>query len=138
MDFVSLTQDEQWLAIAQNLHGREVEWFHYDLNCRQYESLLSDPSMAELPEEWPAHLAKFRGLSRDEAIRKVSDLPSLMQVQKMEHRDRLRLLLRAEMVERERVGLYHSQLHAAFPDANVRDTALARARQLREARQATP
>ena len=53
--YLSLTQAERDDAIAQALHGREVEHFHYELNRLNYESMLG--KMVDLPDEWPAEVA---------------------------------------------------------------------------------
>lgn len=137
-NYVSMSANDQWLSVAQNLHSREVEWFHYDLNVQNYTALLASESMAGLPAEWPEELVKYKNLSRDEAIRKIEDIDTLLLVQNLAHRDRIKLLMRAEIIERQKVGMYRDQLLASFPSAQVREAALTRAQEIRDAQAANP
>lgn len=127
-----MTQDEQDLAVAQNIYSREVEWFHYDLNVRHYQSLLSQDPLKSLPAEWPAEISKYKSLSRDEAVRMISDSAVLVQVTQLQHRDRLQALMKADAIERDKVEMYRNGLASTLPQARL-NAAMAKAKAARDA-----
>lgn len=100
-------------TIAQNIHSREVEWFSYDLNVTNYANLLASEEYSSLPDEWPNSLVKYRNLTRDEAAQVIADQDTLNQVQRLQQRDRLKMLIRTEQIERDRVATYRDQLLAS-------------------------
>lgn len=113
MQFRSLSQTQRMDTIAQNIHSREVEWFSYDLNVTNYANLLASEEYSSLPDEWPNSLVKYRNLTRDEAAQVIADQDTLNQVQRLQQRDRLKMLIRTEQIERDRVATYRDQLLAS-------------------------
>lgn len=115
MEYKTLTQDEMNLRIAQALRGREEEYFHYKLNQQNYENLLATPAMQAIPATWPVELEGYKKLTRDEAIKVISDPAQLAAVQALQHRDRLKQGMIAEGLEASRVEQYHAQLLDKLP-----------------------
>lgn len=69
--YQQLTQDEMDDAIAENLYGREVEHFHYELNRRNYVEMLKTLPVGDdrgTPEEQEqaAYRAYIEGLVKTE------------------------------------------------------------------------
>lgn len=56
MNYQQLTQQEMDTTIAENLHGREVEHFHHELNIAVYDGLLASLP----PGEWKTRVAQLR------------------------------------------------------------------------------
>lgn len=133
MNFLSMTQDEQDLAIAENMHGREVEFFHYNLNVANYEQLLSQPPLNTLPAEWPADLVQYKKMTRDQTVAAISDEATLSLVGNLQLRDRLTAAKKAEAVERGRVEMYRNTLATSIPQPRL-VAAVAKAKALRDAR----
>jgi len=72
MQYQQLTQDEMDDVIAENLYGREVEHFHYELNRKNYEEMLKtlpagDAGGAPDDREAAAYRAYIEGLVKTEA-----------------------------------------------------------------------
>lgn len=132
MNFLSMTQDEQDLAIAHNLHARETEWFHYDLNVRNYDNLLTRPPLTDLPAEWPAELVQYKKLSRDQTIAAISDDQVLGTVINFQLRDRLVAAKKAESIERGRAEMYRNNLATSIPQPRL-TAAIAKAKIARDA-----
>lgn len=132
MNFLSMTQDEQDLAIAQNLHGRETEWFHYDLNVRNYDKLLSQSPLKDLPAEWPAELVQYRKLNRDQTVMAINDEQVLGTVTNLQLRDRLQAAKKAESLERGRAEMYRNNLATCIPQPRL-TAAIAKAKIARDA-----
>jgi len=137
LNYVSLTKEERDLAIAQAIHAREVEWFHYETNRVNYESLLSDPSLANLPAEWPAELVKYQGKKRDEIVAAIKDDATLTSVFNLQQRDDLKRAAKTEAIERDRVAQYHEKLLSSLPAGKDRDEAITAAKAERDT-QKTP
>jgi hypothetical protein len=130
--YITLTQDEIDLKIAQSIRAREEEHFHYELNRKNYEELLNSAEMKALPEKWPDELSKYQGISRDKAIEQIDDNATLATVQALQLRDQIKRLHKAESLEAARVEKYHSQLADKLPKAKAaRDAALAKEKSLR-------
>lgn len=119
MNFLSMTQDERDLAIAQDLHGRETEWFHYDLNVRNYDNLLAQSPLTDLPAEWPAELVQYKKLTRDQTIAAISDDQVLGTVVNLQLRDRLVAAKKAESIERGRAEMYRNNLATSIPQQRL-------------------
>mgnify|MGYP007080331985 CR=1 FL=1 len=69
MHYQQLTQQEMDTTIAENLHGREVEHFHHELNIAVYDELLTT-----LPAgEWRSRVQQLRNEGQVE-IDKIAGL----------------------------------------------------------------
>ena len=137
MQYQSLTQEERDLAIAQALHARETEHFHYDLNIQNYEAMLKEPALAELPKEWPAEVAKYRTLARDAVVAAVSDPVQRALVLSLQQRDRLVHMTACEKHEAANVERIYAALDTQLPPVR-KEAALAAAKTAREAERTKP
>lgn len=134
MEYKSLTQAERDATIAEAIHSREVEFFHYDLNAANYQNLLN--GMAATPNAWPDELRYLKDRTRDDIIALAkTDADGALALAIME-KDRLRRLMASEQHERAKVDTYHAQLVAQFKTPAELDAALAAARTKREAAEA--
>jgi hypothetical protein len=131
MEYKSLTKAERDLAIAEAIHSREVEHFHYELNATNYQDLLA--SLAAVPDQWPENLQYLRGYSRDEIIKAAKTESDASAALAIMEKIRLTHLLKSESHELAKVALYHSQLLSHFKDEEELATALTAARTKREA-----
>lgn len=134
MDYKSLTQADRDLAIAEAIHSREVEHFHYELNASNYQDLLD--GMKDVPSIWPDELLYLKNRSRDEIIataKNDSDAASALAIME---KDRLARLLKSEQHERAKVETYHAQLVAKFASDVELTVALDAAKTKRDAEEA--
>lgn len=134
MEYLSLTEQERDEAIAEAIHSREIEHFHYNLNAANYQELLD--GMTAIPDVWPENLRALRGRTRDEIIAMASSPEDADVALQIAEKDRLRKLLASEKHEREKVKTYHARLVGKFPNAQKRDAALAAVKVKREAEKA--
>lgn len=78
------------------LEMREAEVAQYTANIAMYQTML-----ASLPQEWPAHLAQYKGTKDKHAvIATVEDLDDVDVLSKLWAADDCKAAIRAEMVER--------------------------------------
>lgn len=116
-DFIyySLSQDERDLMLAEMIHAREVERYHYALNAANYAELLSNSELIDLPDEWPEEVKHHKNKNRDELAATVHPKDHKL-VFNLQLRDRLRHLLATETIELQRVEKYHAQAIAKLPE----------------------
>lgn len=116
MEYQILTQDERDLIVAEAIHSRELEHFHYDLNRQNYEVMLQDETILALPKEWPEDLIKHRTKTRDVVIAEIIDPDTRDLVLLLQQRDKLQHLKNCETVECVNVERIYKALVQQLPD----------------------
>jgi len=117
MEFYTISQQKHYETVAEAIVGREQEIYHYDLNITNYEAML-----AALPaDDWPENLAQYQRSTLDQVPDEHDQTVSDYQ-----YRDRLRLLLKTERLERSKSYRVYQALLAQLP-ADQRDTLIAEA-----------
>ena len=107
MTFYTITQQDTQNAIADAVVGREMEIFSYDMNIANYEIML-----AGLPtEDWPAELLQYQFSTLD----KVPDEFD-QQVSDYQYRDRIKSLLKTELLERSKAQRIYEALVSRLPE----------------------
>lgn len=122
--YLALSDDERDDMVADAILARELEYASYALNVQNYTDLLA--SMSALPAQWPPRIAAWKGKSRDEIAAGIDDPTDEALALALAHRDRIKLLLKTERHERDKVETYHGQLLVRLPAGARRDAALAR------------
>jgi len=107
MTFYTITQTQTTNAIADAIVGREAEIFSYDMNITNYEIMLE-----ALPTDaWPENVAHYQRTSLDQ----VPDDLSVM-VSEYQYRDRIRVLLKTEKLERGKAHRIYQALLSRIPE----------------------
>lgn len=110
--YLALNQDYQLLELAQAIHGREAEHYHYSLNYENYQSLLAREEYTSLPADWPDALKHYRGLSRDQIVAALvnKDAEGMKLALRLMQRDRLRALAACEEFEMANTQMIYETL----------------------------
>ena len=102
--------------IADALVSREHEVADYQMNIDNYTIML-----AALPQDaWPDELAKYKSIEPSKINADV-DLETVMIISDYQYRDRLRILLRTENVEKAKTQYVLDALDGQLLDAGTRD-----------------
>ena len=110
MSFYTISDQVKQNAIAEAIVGREMEIFSYDMNISNYEIVLS-----ALPTgDWPEHLAQYQYSTLDKVPDEYDQLVSDYQ-----YRDRIRLLLKTERLERNKAFKIFEALVSQLPADQV-------------------
>lgn len=121
-----LTQAEQDDAVLAAIMQREREHFHYELNRANYEEILAGPVMTALPDNWPANLERFKGLTGEALAAALTDPTDYEVVSNLKLRDRLRLLLATTKTETATVEHVRVALDTVLPAGTRLDEAKTR------------
>ena len=107
MDFYTINQQQHLDTVAEAIVGREQEIYHYDLNITNYEAML-----AALPsDDWPENLVQYQRSTLDQVPDELDQT-----VADYQYRDRLRLLLKTERLERSKSYRVYQALLAQLPE----------------------
>ena len=125
---MSLITEAYTLAVrADNVVGREYEVFQYQLNIDHYTTML-----ASLPaSDWPAELVQYKATVPDQMPDSLS-IEDVQTIADFQYRDRLRQLLRTEMIEQGKTRRILEALQVHIP-ADQYEAAIADAVTRREA-----
>lgn len=126
-DFLTLSADEQDDQLAEAIAGREREIAAYQLNEQNYQTMLDDPELADLPDRWPAHLSKYRTAKPHEVAERCSPNDAGL-VSRLQFRDRIRVLIQTEAMERRKSEAVYRALLKRLPSGERRTGALSRLR----------
>jgi hypothetical protein len=109
MEFYTINQTNVTNAIADAVVGREQELFSYDMNIVNYEIML-----AALPEgEWPENLAQYKRSTLDQVPDQLDEI-----VNQYQYRDRIKMLLKTERLERSKSFKIYEALLSRIPEAD--------------------
>jgi hypothetical protein len=109
MEFYTINQTNVTNAIADAVVGREQELFSYDMNIVNYEIMLAD-----LPEgEWPENLAQYKRSTLDQVPDQLDEI-----VNQYQYRDRIKMLLKTERLERSKSFKIYEALLSRIPEAD--------------------
>jgi hypothetical protein len=109
MEFYTINQTNVTNAIADAVVGREQELFSYDMNIVNYEIML-----AGLPEgEWPENLAQYKRSTLDQVPDQLDEI-----VNQYQYRDRIKMLLKTERLERTKSFKIYEALLSRIPEAD--------------------
>lgn len=112
MSFYTITSEQLTNAIADAIVGREAEIFSYEMNITNYEIMLTT-----LPtDDWPNHLVQYQYVTLD----RVPDEYDAT-VSEYQYRDRLRLLLKTERLERSKSVKIYEALLSRLPEETKAD-----------------
>lgn len=122
MEYQFLTQDERDDIIADAMHQREIEHFHYSHNANTYNEMLKT-----LPaDDWPADLVSFKGKKREQLVQEVPT-DKLSQTMDYAFRDQLTHLKNTELIEKAKIDKIYTALEAQFGgDTTRKNAAIAR------------
>lgn len=114
----SVSQQDTYKAIADNVIMREFEIASYDLNISNYTTLLQT-----LPQEdWPENIAQYKGVTDLDLVPdEFDDI-----VNEYNFRDRIRSLLKTEKRERLKSYQMYQVLLSQLP-ADLKDQYIAEA-----------
>ena len=119
MSFYTITEQKKLEAIADAVVGREQEIFSYDINITNYEAML-----AALPQgEWPQLLVQYQRSTLDQVPDELDQTVSDYQ-----YRDRIKLLLKTERLERSKAFKVYEALLSQLPE-DQKETLIAAAHQ---------
>ncbi len=125
MKYSTLTQDHQDDVVAQGIISREKEHYSYALAKSNFEAILRNPDVAQLPEEWPDNIKQFKVL-HGEALAAVLKGDQYTLAIQLQFRDRTRLLLATTICEMTKTEHHHAALSAKLPEGEKRNAAIAR------------
>jgi hypothetical protein len=92
-----LTPDEHLNNLVINAYGREMEVYAYQINIDNYTLMLQS-----LPQnDWPDNLVQYKDTTGDKLPHEM-DPYNVMLVADYQYRDRLRGVLRTEMMEQSK------------------------------------
>jgi hypothetical protein len=107
MAFYTISDQKKYDTIAEAIVGREQEIFHYELNITNYEAML-----AALPsDDWPQNLVQYQRATLDQVPDEHDQT-----VTDYQYRDRLRLLVKTERLERSKSVKVYEALLAQLPE----------------------
>ena len=109
-----VTQTEHDKNLAMAIEMRENEVYQYQINVNNYEQMLS--TCADLPAAWPANLLQYKGLSRDQLAATVENDDDLEIVSRLSFRDELKMRVRSEKIERNKVNMILASLVSQATD----------------------
>ena len=115
------------ITIVTAIDQRDASVEEYDLHVECLEQMIA--SYADLPDEWPEHLAHLRGRSSPEIARAVSD-EDLELAARLHHRDIIRADRRMAFIERNKTTAHRTALKTLIDPE--------RAKEVREERDAKP
>ena len=111
IEYQTLSADQRDLLLAEAIHGHEMQHYQFDMQVKMETEIL-----AALPEgDWPQEIARFRGLGRDEIIRRATTPEEMALAQQYAHRDHIRGRLSGAVVERQRVEAFHASVLSQLP-----------------------
>ena len=116
------------MTAADAILAREDEVKHYQINIDNYTEILDE--FADLPASWPEALVQYRGLTVAQIQMLDVDDDTFTTVSRLQHRDRIRSLLRSEKAEQAKSVTVLNALKNRIPAERL-DAALAAARQRR-------
>ncbi len=135
LKYDTITDDDEKLDLADQLHYREIEHQQYDRNADGFKALLDAMAPLNLPAEWPDELKQYRKMTRDQVIEAIEDEATEELVLNLLHRKQLRERWRAERHEAKRVEQYIEQIKAQLPKQKAAyDKVLLDAKTRRQAR----
>ncbi len=107
MTYYTITQTQTTEAVADAIIGRETEMFSYDMNITNYEIMLE-----ALPtDDWPENVEQYQRTSLDLV---PDDLAQM--VSEYQYRDRIRVLLKTEKLERSKAHRIYQALLSRIPE----------------------
>lgn len=109
-----ITQDDHDRNLAQSIEMREQEVYQYQINVNNFESMIA--SLGNLPVVWPAHLVRYKGLTRDEMAAQIEDDADLEIASGLAFRDELRMRVRSEKMEQRKAKMVLDTLVNGCPD----------------------
>jgi hypothetical protein len=125
--FVSVTQAEIDLRLAENLRSRELELLAYDFEQANHLAAI----MAFGPIQWEAGTVQYKGLARDAMIARALadglDSAAIQAIADLNTLDAHKLNLEAVRMETAKSERHYSNLLTALPSGARRDVALAAA-----------
>lgn len=117
MPFYSISDEQRYNSIADQIIMREKELFSYDLNITNYTAMLQ-----ALPQgEWSAELAQYKTSTLDQVPDDLDEVVSQYQF-----RDRIRYLIKTEKAERAKSNAVYTALISLLP-ADQKDELMAAA-----------
>lgn len=116
------------MTAADAILAREDEVKHYQINIDNYTEILA--TFADLPATWPDLLVQYRGLTVAQIQMLDVDDDTFTLVSRLQHRDRIRSLLRSEKAEQAKSVTVLNALKNRIPAERL-ESALAAARQRR-------
>ena len=116
------------MTAADAILAREDEVKHYQINIDNYTEILA--TFADLPATWPDLLVQYRGLTVAQIQTLDVDDDTFTTVSRLQHRDRIRSLLRSEKAEQAKSQATLTALINRIPAERL-ESALAAARQRR-------
>ena len=133
--YETLTDDEDDLEIADQLHYREVEHRNYMRNANAFKALLDAMAPLKLPDQWPDELKQYKNMTRDQVIAAIEDEATETLVLNLLQRKMLRERWRAELHEAGKIESYMAQVKSMLPAKKAdRDVILANAKTRRDAK----
>lgn len=112
MNFYTIDQQKNHETIAEAVVGREQELYHYDLNITNYTAMLS-----ALPQDdWPENLVQYQRSTLDQVPDEYDQTVSDYQ-----YRDRLKMLLKTERLERSKAFRIYEALLNQLPEETRAD-----------------
>jgi lipopolysaccharide export LptBFGC system permease protein LptF len=119
MNFYTINQQKNYETIAEAVVGREQEIYHYDLNITNYEAML-----LSLPQDdWPENLVQYQRSTLDQVPDEHDQTVSDYQ-----YRDRIKVLLKTERLERNKAFRIYEVLLNQLPE-DQRETLITEAHQ---------
>lgn len=116
--YQQLSQDEMDTIIAENMHGREVEHFHHELNAATYAALMAAPSFQSAPPEWQARITQLRTEAQAEMV-KIRGLYAALSAQLSDPTRQAAAIARAGKRRKIREALQYQPPAAATVDESV-------------------
>jgi Lon protease-like protein len=117
MPFYSISDEQRYNSIADQIIMREKELFSYDLNITNYTAMLQ-----ALPQgEWSAELVQYKTSTLDQIPDDLDEVVSQYQF-----RDRIRYLIKTEKAERAKSNAVYTALISLLP-ADQKDELMAAA-----------
>ncbi len=109
-----ITQDEHDKNLAQSIEMRENEVYQYQININNFESMIAN--LSGLPNQWPAHLVQYRGMSRDQMAAAIEDDDELEVAAGLSFRDELKMRIRSEKMEQQKAKMVLDTLVGNCPN----------------------
>jgi hypothetical protein len=117
-NFLTRTKEDDHDAVMDAVHGRENELASYDANVEGYTQQLTVMD-AELPKEWPKGLLKFKGKTNEQLFAIGGTTEELELASRLNHRERVRMLLFTEKAERRKSEGSYSHCLDSLPKDTV-------------------
>lgn len=124
MPFYTISDEQKYSSIADQILMREQEIFNYDMNITNYTTMLT--TMPQ--DDWSAELAPYQNATLDQVPDHLDDI-----VIQYQFRDRVRYLIKTEKAERAKSNAVYTALLALLP-ADRKDELMAAAVERAKAR----